>query len=308
MPRSCGSSVALLAPAAPALYLIVMEPLLVSTPKRCKTSTRRERKQFAQIILDKLEVLELGLNFVRDNMCTLRSGGAPPGLACDSIPWSAKDEVVDLRSSVDEHQQEIKLLKTRLQRLENLLFILDVQKIDEAIFKAASQPIDHFQPETELSPMQVQQQQQQQQQQQASASPLSLQPVALDKVFEISSSSDDVQEDIRCVATTSSGTSMTRNAVVKGDWRALPGTGWKIIYDKLPPNPISSTPYEYVKARWPSSSALLNVVSHWRQYGPSATLPDYMYKAAAAEQKYEELKALRVVFKDAWISKVKHWR
>ena len=43
---------------------------------------------------------------------------------------------------------------------------------------------------------------------------------------------------------------------LNGDWRVLPSGDFQVIHDKFPQNPFRTTPYEYVKARWPASRVL----------------------------------------------------
>jgi hypothetical protein len=95
---------------------------------------------------------------------------------------------------------------------------------------------------------------------------------------------------------------------VKGDWRALPQEDFHILHDRFPSNPFTMTPSVYVKQRWPSYHVLLNAAVHWKQYGPSATLPSDLYQSADATGCKTELETLREVFRDARVAGVRDWR
>jgi len=64
--------------------------------------------------------------------------------------WSQAEGMTDLRTSVKAHERDIDEHKIRLQRLENLIFILDARQIDELILTAASRQAQE--PEMECSP------------------------------------------------------------------------------------------------------------------------------------------------------------
>jgi len=92
-----------------------------------------------------------------------------------------------------------------------------------------------------------------------------------------------------------------------GDWHRLPSEAFKIIYDRFPHHPFTVTPRVYVEQRWPSFPVLFQAASHWKEYGPSATLPAYMNENADKQGCREELTLMRVIFRDAWRAKVRAW-